>query len=416
MPRFVRGPVLVGAFVLAGCSVGGEDSRPVAEQLEISRARLAAMVLPAEDLGASIEGLERDEHSGVIGNADAADDSIDPDDTGRSLKGAGRVTGYDLEYVHPRLISARGGKGTLDVRTAVELFEDPVFATQYLQARLGDYVRFRKAVPGARLSAYSEFEAVAIGDEAGGRRVKATFPGVLTGYVTDVVFRRGRIVATVEVVRADRSDARQEALRLAVELDRRIQAVLAGEIAPTKPSRREKSSQLTAAQRKKLPAQTLAPEDLGPGVAAVNEGPLADPDYAGYQRTFEDVVVGGSHLIRLQARTLLYEDPEAARLAYRIMGRAGGREAFVGGVVRAFGKETGVAPTHIRARGLPNPGRGRTGIVVTFELVGARFEMVSVFMRSGRLVQSVTGICRPHAFDPGDLKGVAELAQRRLVA
>jgi hypothetical protein len=415
MPRFVRGPVLAGAFVLAGCSVGGEDSRPVAEQPEISRAQLAAMVLPAEALGASIEGLERDEDSGVIGNADAADDSIDPDDTGRSLKGAGRVTGYDLEYVHPRLISARGGKRTLDVRTAVELFEDPVFATQYLQARLGDYVRFRKAVPGVRLSVYSEFEVVAIGDEAGGRRVKATFPGVLTGYVTDVVFRRGRIVATVEVVRADRSDARQEALRLAVELDRRIQAVLAGEIAPTKPSSRE-SSKLTAAQRKRLPARTLAPEDLGPGVTAAGEGAFADPDYAGYQRTFEDVVVGGSHLIRLQARTLLYEDPEAARLAYRIVGRAGGREAFVGGVVRAFAKETGVAPTHIRARALPNPGRDRTGIVVTFELVGARFEMVSVFMRSGRLVQSVTGICRPHALDPGDLKGVAELAQRRLVA
>jgi hypothetical protein len=416
MPRFVRGLVLAGAFVLAGCSLGGEDSRPVAEQPEISRAQLAAMVPPAEALGASIEGLERDEDSGVIGNADAADDSIDPDDTARSLKGAGRVSGYDLEYVHPRLISARGGKGTLDVRTAVELFEDPVFATQYLQARLGDYLRFRKAVPGVRLSAYSEFEAVAIGDEAGGRRVKTTFPGVLTGYVTDVVFRRGRIVATVEVVRADRSDARQEALRLAVELDRRIQAVLAGEIAPTKPSRREKSSRLTAAQRRKLPAQTLAPEDLGTGVTAAGEGAFADPDYAGYQRTFEDVVVGGSHLIRLQARTLLYEDPEAARVAYRIMGRAGGREAFVGGVVRAFAKETGVAPTHIRARALPNPGRDRTGIVVTFELVGARFEMVSVFMRSGRLVQSVTGICRPHALDPGDLKGVADLAQRRLVA
>ena len=30
------------------------------------------------------------------------------------------------------------------------------------------------------------------------------------------------------------------------------------------------------------------------------------------------------------------------------------------------------------------------GIVVTFELVGAKFQMASIFMRSGRFVQSVT--------------------------
>jgi hypothetical protein len=415
MPQYLRGMVLAGALVLAGCSLGGQEARKPAEQPEITKAQLAAMVLPAEALGASIEGL-KDGDSGVVGNADAADDSLDPDDTATSLKGDGRVTGHELEYVHPQLISSRVRKGTLDVNTEVELLEDPVFATQYLHARLGDYVRFRKAVPGMRLSAYSEFNAVAIGEEAGGRRVKVTFPGVLTGYVTDVVFRRGRIVATVEVVRADRSDARQEALRLAVELDRRIQAVLAGKIAPAKLSKQEKSTQLAAAQRKKLPAQTLAAEDLGPGVTAVDEGTFADADYAGYQRTFDDVVVGGSHLIRLQARTHLYEDPQAAVVAYRILGKAGGREAFVGGVVRAYGQQTGVKPTNVRAPALENPGRGMTGIVVTFELAGAKFEMVSIFMRSGRLLQSVTGFCRPAALDHDDLKVVAERAQKRLVA
>ena len=50
-------------------------------------------------------------------------------------------------------------------------------------------------MPGLKLSEHSEFEAAAIGDEAAGQRVKITAPGVATGYETDIVFRRGRIVA-----------------------------------------------------------------------------------------------------------------------------------------------------------------------------------------------------------------------------
>ena len=56
------------------------------------------------------------------------------------------------------------------------------------------------------------------------------------------------------------------------------------------------------------------------------------------------------------------------------------------------------------------------GIAVTFELVGAKFRMASIFMRSGRFVQSVTGICRVEAFDPGDLKPLAQRVQVRLLA
>jgi hypothetical protein len=57
-----------------------------------------------------------------------------------------------------------------------------------------------------------------------------------------------------------------------------------------------------------------------------------------------------------------------------------------------------------------------TGIVATFELVGARFRTVSVFVRSGRFVQSVTGICRPDDVEPDDLKALARRAQARLTA
>ena len=98
------------------------------------------------------------------------------------------------------------------------------------------------------------------------------------------------------------------------------------------------------------------------------------------------------------------------------MGQSAGRESFADGIARAFAKETGVTPTDIHVRSFSTGVRGMPGLVATFELVGAKFEMASIFVRSGRYVQSVTGICRPDEVSPGDLTVLARRAQARLVA
>ena len=51
MPRSLRGLVLAGALVLAGCSVASKDAQEPVEQLAITKAQLAAMVLPAGRAG-----------------------------------------------------------------------------------------------------------------------------------------------------------------------------------------------------------------------------------------------------------------------------------------------------------------------------------------------------------------------------
>lgn len=413
MPRLLRGLVLAGALLLAGCGVGGNDQPKTAEQPKITKRQLAAMVLPAEALGDVTRGLEPSDDSGTVDNAEAADDSLDPDDTAKTLKTAGRVTGHAHGFEYPKLVARK--KGVYSVGSSVDLFEDPVYAAQFLHARLGDYDRFKDAVPGLKLSRYARFDAVGIGDEAGAQRLKVKVPGVFTGYVTEVYFRRGRIVASVSIFRADKQDEEDEALRLATELDRRVQGVLAGEIGPAPPSEAP-STAIAAAARDALPARTLAGEDIGPGVGAVAEERSGDEDSASYLRTFENVVVGGSHLTRLNAQTTLYEEAEAAAFAYRIATKPAGRAIFVDAVVKTFAKDTGVTPTNVRVSRLPSAGRGMTGVVVTFELAGTRFEMVSVFMRSGKLLQSVTGICRAEDVDPGDLMIVAERARARLTA
>jgi hypothetical protein len=412
MPRFLRGIVLAGALLLAGCGLGKNVDPAAVEQTEVTKAQLAAMVLPAEELGPEVAKLEVDDDVGVVDNRQAADDSLDPDDTGKSLRGEGRLLGYKLSYSHPKLASANT-KGVLGLGSLVEVLEGPVDAAQYLHARLNDYERFKNAVPGFKLSGYSTFEAL-VGDEAGGEQVKLTVRGVLTGYLTDVYFRRGRIVGSVEIVRTDREDAQEEALELATELDSRIQAVLSGELKVEPAKTPTKANEVSASELAKLPSRTLKGEDVGPGVVAVAEGRLQDDDYEGYYREFGDVLVGGSHLIKLRAVTELYRSKKAAELAHRIRTEEVGRRIFAQAVVERFGDETGVRPTNVTTRPLANPGPGLSGMVVSFELVGAKFRMVAVFMRSGQLIQSVIGICRANQFDPRDLAPVARRAQSHL--
>ena len=88
---------------------------------------------------------------------------------------------------------------------------------------------------------------------------------------------------------------------MAAELDSRIQAVLAGEI-EVEPAEPEASTEATAAELEKLPELTLAPADVGPGVAAVEQGRREDKDYHAYYRDFKDVVVALA-LITLRGET-----------------------------------------------------------------------------------------------------------------
>ena len=417
MPRSLRGLILAGALVLAGCGVGGQEAQEPTEPHAITKAQLASMVLPLDESGTIAEGMERTETAGPVNNEEAADGTIDPSDTGKSLRSAGRLGGHKAYFTDPRVAASARKQGVISVGTEVELMEDPVYAAQYLHKQLGDFERFQgKQDDGTNLVGVASFQVNAVGDEAEGLLATASGPK-RTAHATAVAFRRGRIVAVAMVIRTDKEDAQAEARALAVKLDARIQAVLAGEIEVGSPPPDDTASDdAPVAVVERLPEATLQPEDVGAGVAPVDEGPLTELGYVGYQRTFEDVVLGRSHLIRLQARTAAYARPAQAAVAHRLVGQAVGREAFANGLARAFGEETAVAPTNIRVRSFATGTRGMTGVVATFELVGAKFRMVSIFTRSGRFLQSVTGICRPDGVQPEDLEALARRAQARLVA
>lgn len=412
MPLAARCLALAGGLLLAGCGLGNGGSKAEEEQT-ITKADLARMVLPQDELGKVADGLRVEADAGPVGNAEAAEGTLDPDDTAETLAGSGRITGYELMYERPGLVSVKQRRGVLGAGTEVELLRDPVYAAQHLNKQLDDFQRLQgRTETGVKLARVSTFDATGVGDEAEGLRGTASFGG-LRMHVTIVAFRRGRLVGVASISRGDRRDAADETRRLARRLDARIQGVLAGAI-------RDAAEPVAPAKaafpgRGRLPALTLQPGDVGPGVAVSEQGGAKKDDYVSHQRTFTDVRVGRSHLVVLRAETQLYRSRSPAALAYSLMKTPDGRRLYARVAMKSFADESGVKPRKVVVRPLAEAGREATGLVVTFELPTGTFRIASVFVHSGRHVQSVMAFCRAESLDPGDLVPLGERARRRLL-
>ena len=414
MPRSLRGLVLAGALVLAGCSVG-EKARVAAEEPEVTKAQLAAMVLPQAELGEVAAGLKRDDDSGQVGNDEAADETLDPKDSGKSLRSDGRLAGHRLAFGGSNLAAQRRGE-VVYAATVVELLEDPVYAAQHLHKQLGDAQAYAgQALGGLELRRVTTFEATDVGDAAEGLLATVASGGKKL-HATVVVFQRDRLIGVASLLRADRQDAQNEARAMAIKLDKRIQDVLAGRIAVESDEAQASVEPPSFEGKEKLPDLTLAAADVASDLDPVAEGETDGNGYVGYHRTFGEARLGGSHLISLRAETRLYESDAAAAAAAKDLARQAGRLTYAREAAKAFADETDVRATNVQARALAGTKRGTSGVVVTFDLVGAEFRIVSVFIRSGRMIETVSGVCRATAFDPDDLRPVAARAQKRLVA
>lgn len=412
MPRFLRGLVLAGALVPAGCGVGGDEARPPAEKPEVTRGRLAAMVLPQGELGQAGKGLRRDGESGLVPNDEAAEGTVDPDDTGKSLAGAGRRSGFRLSFEASGLAAAKQGAGYVSVGTEVELLEDTVYAAQYLHEQVSDFERFRgKRIDGVKLARVSTFEVADVGEESDGILVTAAGPGG-TVHGTVVAFRRGRIVGAVTILRSDRADAKGEARALAVKLDRRIEGVLAGAIAPEPPSPEDKAREQQIADEQTLPDLTLDAADVG--AEPVSEGPRDGNGYVAYARTYADVYASGAHLITLHAETQLYPSAKRAAAELRKVSKPAERRAYAQLVLERIRQAFGARPSDLRVEAVTGLGPGVVAVDVLFDSNGATFRFTTALVREGRAIQAVTGFCRALTFQPGDLRPLVRKARERL--
>jgi hypothetical protein len=416
MPPAARCLTLAGALLLAGCGLGNGGS-PAEKEQRITKAELARMVLPRDELGSAAAGLRVEAEAGPVGNAEAAEGTLDPDDTAETLAGMGRVTGHELAYERPGLVSVKKPRGVLYAGTEVELLRDTIYAAKHLNKQLNDFQRLQgRRDIGIRLTRVSTFDVIGVGEEAEGIRATASFAG-LRMHMTLVAFRRGRLVGIASMARADRRDVADVTRRLARRLDARIQGVLAGTIREgAEPADPAKPAKAAFPGRERLPALTLQASDLGPGVVVSEQGGKKEKGYVSHQRTFTDVRVGRSHLVVLRAETQLYRNRSAGTLAFRLMKTPDGRRLYARVAMKSFADESGFKPRKVVVRPLAGVGRDAAGLVVTFQLPTGKFRIASVFVRSGRHLQAVTAFCRAESFYPGDLVPLAERARRRLVA
>jgi hypothetical protein len=373
-----RGVFVLGLFALAGCGVLGSGSQ---KQNPVSPDDLARMVVPKTELGPGLDSFEVDlEDSGRESAAKAAEGTVDPKDTAKSMRRRGWLDGYLLSYSNPDVTAAGAETGLLGAQTGTDLFKTESAARAVMLGEAADFEHYRgKMLEGAKLERVDVFDA-GVGDEGVGIGLQAR-AGKKSFYVTGVLFRHGRILGSAAFSRTDKTVMRADALRLAQKLDERIESVLAGELLarPLPPSVDLDPVQLV-----------LTKADLPTSSRIVRQGPGFGEDgaQASYARQFDlgSVHLGSSIIRSVRAEVRVYKTVRSAAAAMQVLSGRKSTKAFVREFARGV-RMGGFEPRNLRAR--PIRLQRYPGMDVSFKAPLGRFETVLFVVRVGRAVQAV---------------------------
>jgi hypothetical protein len=189
---------------------------------EIGAERVELMTLPKADLGAAFSSFEDE-----IGNSGFQDNeertqiwSMDGASDLAEFNSCGRVTGYFNAYIptDDRGFVSSGSHLLSDEAGARGLVEHFVAREKRLEGR---------SIGESKVGAVSEVAVPGLGDQAAGVRYSFTETSRVT-----LLFRRGRVVGEVTLIRRDPKDLETDASAIGRKLDERIQAVLSGRVAP----------------------------------------------------------------------------------------------------------------------------------------------------------------------------------------
>ena len=189
------------------------------------------MVLSQSEVAAKFPWLELDpDETGFIDSDAAAENTIDPADSGPDLEAQGHLDGYQNTFFNVLAIlgAAQGGERLFSVISVVDLFDSTESARAYLKQQLEDIRIFRgEQIGGFAIGEMQELTAPQVGSDARSGQVAA----ILIEYNIDfnyrfVVWRRGPVVASLVVLAADIKDWTADAQLLALKMDQRIQQVI----------------------------------------------------------------------------------------------------------------------------------------------------------------------------------------------
>jgi len=384
----------VGLSLLAAVACGGGGGNELEKALQsLSQDDLPIMVLPQEAFGETSDGLEVDPQSGVGDSEQAADDTIDPEDTGEDLEKAGFVTAYSLRYEDPTFAAFENGEGILDASSTVELFDDEEAASAHLAKQIEDSGRFEgeEVEPGVTLEAVEEFAVEGVAGDATGLVLHGRF-GDSNFYATGVVFTVGRLRAGTGVTRADDSDVKAEAETLGRALAERIERVLLGEIEGTPvpiPEATEEAETEPPVSGPDLAKMALGLDDLPAGASIDREAFVADEDtLASYEREFDvgSTSIGGSQLVGLECDIDLYESALEASGVFAAIETIYGGERATEFFASFFEQGAGFAPSDVVVKQPDIPEIGDEAVAIhasTGTPVGT-FKYVFIWVRVDR--------------------------------
>ena len=389
----------LGLSLLMSCGGPGATPTPVPTPtpiLSVAKEDLPKMALPLSFIEAEFPGFQLDaDGSGHLDHEDAADDTIEPDDTGADLAARGHLEGYKHDFSEPNVsLGAR-------VSTRVELFATPALAQAFLTRQVQDFRRFIgiEFQEGSALTEFRELPAPDVGTDAVAVYLKASianFEGGISN--TFVAWLRGPVVARVRVLAFDDEDRVDAIRRLAQRMDERIVAVVAGEISalpatPAPPSSVEpqEGSEIALAQGFDLPAMLPTLADLPEGPRIESEGFLPETEaLVSYERKFEPgdraIELGSSQLTNIIVTVSLYASAAIARAPVESIASLTpedlGERLALG--VAEDTDSTGDAPV-VELLELPALGDSIAGYRVAVSAQIAEFESYQVFMTRGRI-------------------------------
>ena len=424
----------ISLAVLTACGGGNGDltEGELGDELEralqsVAENDLAIMVLPQEVLGEEFAGLEIDDDSGFVDNEEAADDTIDPEDTAENLERAGRVNGYELGYEAADWFSLlEAGEGVLSVGTDVDLFRDGGVASDFVAKQLGDYLRLKgeEIEAGITLEEVETFQVPGLADEAVGVRSRITF-GDAQMYGTFVGFRLDRLLGSAAIGRADDANVNSQVEEIARALEQRIEGVLLREVGgvPVPVPKAEEEAMVAPPSEggPDLAAMALSLDDLPAGVSIDHEGHVEDEDtVASYEREFDlgFVTIGGSRPMSLESEIDLYENSTEAStefVAYEFVFTSESAPDFLASYLAAT---IGFEPTNVQIESLPPLDLDDESLAVGVSLdtpLGS-LEVILVYVRVDRAVGMLTLVGLEGEIHPTDATSLAEAMAARMAA
>jgi hypothetical protein len=417
----VTAAAVLAALLAAGCGAfggGAEEPAPITDD------QIAIMVVPETGFPLPYRGLPvNGDVSGPQKARELAAATLNPRDSARRLKRAGWLRGYNLIYSTRRPTALKKGVGVASAGTSVDLFDTESAAREFVLAQVHDLQRFdRRRLGSTKIRDVATFD-VLVGDEAWGVEYTYSYAKV-TGHVTGVFFRQGRLVGAAVVDRGDIQTVRVDATSLAETLGGRIERVLKGELQeepvplPKKRNveRKNTKSGSNAAEPRVDPKPlTLSAADLPSGTTVTGEGYRRHGKVRSFVRDFRPAGghLGPSRVAYLRGITQVLADAESAELfmtyAEDFSGSRALARAFARGVLKTKARELLTGP-------LPTKGPDTLALVCSFNWAGTRGTAVMVLVRSGRVVGSVTGFGKGNEINPRDIIALAPKLRARLRA